>query len=102
MIALSPNELATVNGGDLEKTTKAINWWGNVLQKGVNTGLDMSEKGSYIGAGMGLAGSVMTGPAAIATAVPATLGGMWTGAKVGLGVGFLWGAGAEAIRTWND
>ena len=103
--AISPRELATVTGGTdaaaFERATKKMEWWGNVVQKGIATGGDLSAKGFVAGGIIG-GGAAALGGATLPAVPLAAWGGAKTGALLGLGMGFVAGAGMEAYRTWNQ
>jgi hypothetical protein len=102
-LAISPRELATVTGGteSFDRATKKMLWWGNVVQKGIATGADLSGKGFVAGGVIG-AGAAAAGGVTLPAVGLAAWGGAKTGAAVGFGLGFVAGAGVEAYRTWNQ
>src|SRR5262245_20700810 len=95
--------LATVTGGDWVDDgppIKQTQWLGNVFGKGMALAGDLSLKGAVVGGAIG-AGVALAGEITIPAVALGAWGGAKIGAKVGLGIGFVAGAGIEAYRTWG-
>jgi hypothetical protein len=104
VIALTSEALATVIGaaGAYDNGPgPTFKWWTNILDKGGSAASDMADKGATYGGIIGF-GAAAAGGVTLPAAGLAALAGSAKGYVIGLGVGFVGGAGAEAIRTWDS